>query len=88
LFSGKKEQNMDSFKCSFCGHDKAHSRKSGEEMSDRIFDIRNPKTDGRIILRACEKCNIVHAHWSSFKDAEDITDKEKEIAREVIEGNK
>jgi len=75
---------IENFKCGSCGCTKAHTKDGAETKTNRILDIRNPALNARLVFMACADCHIVHAFWEDFKTASDISDKDKEIAHEVL----
>ena len=77
---------MEEFKCKVCGCTEYHTKEIGDgKTTDKIIDLRNPKLNARITLKACAGCHLVFAYWEDFDKAEDIPDKEKQIAKEVLE---
>ena len=72
---------IDDFKCGVCQHDKAHTPGRG---TDKLIDIMNPQIDSRVILKACEKCHVVHAFWEKYTEAEDIPKEKRDAVANVL----
>ena len=81
---------MKDFSCRACGCSEYHTKEIGDgKTTDKIIDLRNPKINARITLKACANCHIVFAYWEDFNTAADISDEEKQQAAEILaEGEK
>lgn len=72
------------FKCRVCECTEYHTKEIGEgKTTDKIIDLRNPKLNARIVLKACAGCHLVFAYWEDFDTATDIPEKDKQIAEEM-----
>jgi predicted nucleic-acid-binding Zn-ribbon protein len=87
LHEDKSEGEMmeDDFKCKVCESTEYHTREIEEgKTTDKIIDLRNPKLNARIVLKACAGCHMVFAYWEDFQSAADIPQKEKDISNQVL----